>query len=248
MRSDRVSLDIPDRAFSASSWRLTAGSRRSSTPWRGSCRCLSGSIVLNGVEVTAQALIGVSFFQKDTLLPWKNVVENVALGPKFLGVSRIGAPRPRAGVAAPSSACKTSRAPALANHQAACARRVGIRLRARQGPRHPPHGRGALCGAPDSLTREQMQELLVDVWDRTSSEDLLHHPFHRRGLIPRARNLSSCRPGPGRTGRALRTPISSSRFSLRRRDARVSGRTRPPSGGRFATRSARSCMRPCFFW
>lgn len=48
----------------------------------------AGSVRVNGKEVNGITQ-GVSFmFQQDALLPWKSVLDNVALGPTFRGVSK----------------------------------------------------------------------------------------------------------------------------------------------------------------
>ncbi|RWN05716.1 MAG: taurine ABC transporter ATP-binding subunit, partial [Mesorhizobium sp.] len=47
-----------------------------------------GTITLDGREIAAPGGDRGVVFQKDTLLPWANVLDNVALGLKYRSVSR----------------------------------------------------------------------------------------------------------------------------------------------------------------
>lgn len=153
-----------------------------------------GSIVLNERAVTAPGAERGVVFQNEGLLPWMNVIENVAFGLKLAGVDRKTREQKAARLLARVGLAGAEQR-AIWQLSGGMRQRVGIARALANDPQllllDEPFG------ALDAFTREQMQALLLTLW-RDSGKQILLITHDIEEAVFLASELILLSPGPGK--------------------------------------------------
>lgn len=154
----------------------------------------SGSIMLDGKAVTGPGAERGVVFQHEGLLPWRNVLDNVALGLQLAGVEK-NARREVARQMLKKVGLEGAEKRFIWQLSGGMRQRVGIARALTADPQllllDEPFG------ALDAFTREQMQELLLTLWKESGKKILLiTHDIEEAVFL--ASELILLSPGPGR--------------------------------------------------
>lgn len=159
-----------------------------------------GSIVLAGKKVTGPGAERGVVFQNEGLLPWRNVQDNVGLGLQLAGVEKLQRQRIAQDMLK-KVGLEGAEKRFIWQLSGGQRQRVGIARALAANPQllllDEPFG------ALDAFTREQMQTLLLTLWQETGKQVLLiTHDIEEAVFM--ATELVLLSPGPGRVLNAYR--------------------------------------------
>jgi taurine transport system ATP-binding protein len=183
----------------------------------------SGSVTMDGAPVLEPHASRGVVFQDDALMPWLNVIDNVAFGLRMQGQARAAREEKAAEV------LKLVKLGGFEKHRideisGGMRQRVGLARALAADPSFLLMDEP--LGALDALTREHMQTLLLDVWKATGKGIfLITHSIEEAVLL--ATELLILSPRPGRvvarygldfsrryaTGESLRSIRSDPKFT-----------------------------------